>query len=247
FNIFACSGTTPRDLKSLRARYTIARSDQALSEYASSVLKEAHKTLQQAERVAATAQTDRVPELMLLAHKQIDDAYQIASNQMYQELQERRQSALEAGAYRQALEKQSATIVTFNEFTAQKTNDFNLNETPILLEIPSTELFKEHSAEIQETALSGIQKIVRLAQTKPEIEITIEDHTNEHEITKQDQKLSTQRASTLLQTLRSLGLLKNRIEYKAHGNRFPITENNTALGKIENNRVELYFRQKALL
>jgi outer membrane protein OmpA-like peptidoglycan-associated protein len=98
--------------------------------------------------------------------------------------------------------------------------------------------FDVNKATIRPESMGVINSIYGLLKDHPEIKLGIEGHTDSDGDDAFNQKLSEQRAETVLNTLKNLGIDSNRMTSKGWGESKPLDSNATPEGKANNRRVE---------
>lgn len=99
--------------------------------------------------------------------------------------------------------------------------------------------FKYDSAQLTENAMRVLDGVAKNLISYPEQDdIEVRGHTSSEGADSYNLKLSQQRSQSVVNYLKSKGV-KNRMIAKGYGERQPIANNNTALGKEKNRRVEL--------
>ena len=83
-----------------------------------------------------------------------------------------------------------------------------------------------------------IDLIYKLMKKNPDINFSVEGHTDSDGDEAHNQTLSEQRAKTVMDKLISMGIDANRLKYKGFGESKPLDTNATPEGKANNRRVE---------
>jgi OOP family OmpA-OmpF porin len=99
-------------------------------------------------------------------------------------------------------------------------------------------------AELLPHSYIELQKLLQLLQTYPSMIIEISGHTDIDGNDEYNLQLSTRRAKAVVEYLISEGISPHRTFYNGYGSSRPIAENNTALGKQLNRRVEFLILKK---
>jgi OOP family OmpA-OmpF porin len=99
-------------------------------------------------------------------------------------------------------------------------------------------------AELLPHSYIELQKLLQLLQTYPSMIIEISGHTDIDGNDEYNLQLSTRRAKAVVEYLISEGISPHRTLYNGYGSSRPIAENNTALGKQLNRRVEFLILKK---
>lgn len=98
--------------------------------------------------------------------------------------------------------------------------------------------FDSGRATLKPESMGVIHEIVKLMQKYPEINFSVEGHTDSDGDDTSNLTLSKDRAMTVANTLVELGIPKERLSTKGFGETVPIDTNNTPEGKANNRRVE---------
>lgn len=84
-----------------------------------------------------------------------------------------------------------------------------------------------------------LNRIIKLMKDNPTIRVEISGHTDTIGSERANQKLSNQRAQSVVNYLVDNGIAKDRLEAKGYGKTRPIATNKTEEGRQENRRVEI--------
>ena len=87
-------------------------------------------------------------------------------------------------------------------------------------------------------SMGAVNEIYGLLEEHPEIKFSIEGHTDSDGDFDTNQKLSEDRAKTVMDQLISMGIDENRLSFRGFGETTPVDTNNTPEGKASNRRVE---------
>ena len=98
--------------------------------------------------------------------------------------------------------------------------------------------FDVNKATIKPESNGAINKIYKLMQKQPELNFSVEGHTDSDGDNAPNQKLSEERAKAVMNRLISMGISADRLKSAGWGESKPIGENGTAEGKANNRRVE---------
>jgi outer membrane protein OmpA-like peptidoglycan-associated protein len=90
---------------------------------------------------------------------------------------------------------------------------------------------------LTENAKKELYEITQIMLKNPETKWRIEGHTDSQGSSKYNQKLSEDRAVSVMNFLIGLGINKNRLSAAGMGESFPIADNATEIGKQKNRRV----------
>jgi len=98
--------------------------------------------------------------------------------------------------------------------------------------------FDINRATIKPQSNGSINKIFKLMQKQPELNFSVEGHTDSDGEETTNLELSKARGKAVMERLISLGIAADRLKYNGFGESKPIAENGTAEGKANNRRVE---------
>ena len=98
--------------------------------------------------------------------------------------------------------------------------------------------FDVNKATIKPESNGAINKIFQLMQKQPELNFSVEGHTDSDGDDALNQTLSEKRAKAVMDRLISMGISANRLKSAGWGESKPIDNNNTPEGKANNRRVE---------
>jgi OmpA-OmpF porin, OOP family len=98
--------------------------------------------------------------------------------------------------------------------------------------------FDVNKATLRPESMGVINEIATLMKEHPEINFSVEGHTDSDGNDALNQTLSEQRAGTVVTTLAKMGIASNRLSSKGWGESKPLDTNDTPEGKANNRRVE---------
>ena len=98
--------------------------------------------------------------------------------------------------------------------------------------------FDVGKATLRPESMGIINNIAEMMKEHPELKFSIEGHTDSDGDMELNQKLSEERAKTVMKQLVSMGIAADRLSAKGYGESNPIASNNTPEGKANNRRVE---------
>ncbi|MCK4344617.1 MAG: OmpA family protein [Bacteroidales bacterium] len=98
--------------------------------------------------------------------------------------------------------------------------------------------FASGKSDIKPESMGVINKIVQLMNQHPEVNFSIEGHTDSDGEEALNQTLSEKRAKAIKAEFVRLGISENRLKTKGLGESKPVDENSTPEGKANNRRVE---------
>lgn len=107
--------------------------------------------------------------------------------------------------------------------------------------------FDVNNATIRPESMGVINEIVQLMQQHPELNFSVEGHTDSDGTAELNQRLSEERARAVMEKMVEMGISPNRLISEGHGQSQPIAPNTTPEGKAQNRRVEFVNRTEAEL
>jgi OOP family OmpA-OmpF porin len=108
-----------------------------------------------------------------------------------------------------------------------------------LLDYAKTILFDTGKATIKPESAAVLANIVAILEEYPNAKFTIDGHTDSVGSNALNQKLSEERAYSVMNYLIENGIASNRLEAHGYGEERPLADNNTAQGRRTNRRVEI--------
>jgi outer membrane protein OmpA-like peptidoglycan-associated protein len=99
--------------------------------------------------------------------------------------------------------------------------------------------FETGKADIKPESQKIIDQIVQMMKDNPDLNISIEGHTDNVGTPQTNQTLSENRAKAVMNAIIAKGIDKNRLSSKGWGQSKPIADNKTEEGKAKNRRVEI--------
>ncbi|MDP4128691.1 MAG: OmpA family protein [Bacteroidota bacterium] len=97
--------------------------------------------------------------------------------------------------------------------------------------------FRSNSSRLTTNSLPALQELADTLRANPDLELTIEGHTDNTGNPEYNRKLSLKRAMEVKKTLQKLGVTEERISVEGLGDTQPAGDNRTKQGKSENRRV----------
>ena len=98
--------------------------------------------------------------------------------------------------------------------------------------------FDVNRAEIRPESAGIIQQVYELMRDHPDISFSVQGHTDSDGDAELNQRLSQQRAESVVQALIDKGISPERLQAKGWGASKPLADNSTVEGKAQNRRVE---------
>jgi outer membrane protein OmpA-like peptidoglycan-associated protein len=102
-----------------------------------------------------------------------------------------------------------------------------------------TILFDTGKATIKSESAGVLQNIIGILQEYPNAKFNVEGYTDSVGSEASNQKLSQERASSVMNYLITNGVASDRLNAKGFGESNPIDSNKTAAGRANNRRVEI--------
>lgn len=104
--------------------------------------------------------------------------------------------------------------------------------------------FETGKATLKEESFFSLDRVVKLLVDNETLRIEIDGHTDNVGSDKANQKLSEERARSVVNYINSQGIAAERLTYKGFGESMPIAPNTTDEGKSQNRRVEFKILSK---
>jgi len=98
--------------------------------------------------------------------------------------------------------------------------------------------FDVGKATLRPESMGVLNEIYKMLNEHPDVAVSVEGHTDSDGDTDLNQKLSEDRAETVMKQLISMGISATKLTSKGFGESMPINSNATPEGKAENRRVE---------
>ncbi|HSA04122.1 MAG TPA: OmpA family protein [Tenuifilaceae bacterium] len=139
-------------------------------------------------------------------------------------------------------------LVPVDSFLVKKESDLNqhnleslkLGESIILTNV----YFDFDKYEILKTSYPSLDLVAQYLHKNSTVYILITGHTDNIGGTDYNQKLSEQRAKSVVDYLINKGIDEERLQYKGNGNQYPLSENETKQGRAKNRRIEMQIINK---
>jgi outer membrane protein OmpA-like peptidoglycan-associated protein len=169
---------------------------------------------------AATADAEAARQTALMKEEQARAQAEIA-----------REAAQRAEAEKQAL--RARLLEQFNRILETR-------DTPRGLVVTMADvLFDTGKYDLRPAARERLAKLSGIVLSHPGLNLEIEGHTDSTGGDELNQRLSEQRAGSVLEYLTQEGLPRNSLTAKGYGKTMPIADNQTAEGRQKNRRVEI--------
>ncbi len=98
--------------------------------------------------------------------------------------------------------------------------------------------FDVGKATLRPESMGVLNEIYTMLDEHPDVKVSIEGHTDSDGDNDLNQKLSEERAETVMKQLVSMGISKERLSSRGYGESKPVSPNDTPEGKASNRRVE---------
>ncbi len=98
--------------------------------------------------------------------------------------------------------------------------------------------FDVGKASLRPESMGVLNEIYKMLSEHPDVAVSVEGHTDSDGDNNLNQKLSEDRAETVMKQLVSMGLSKDRLSFRGYGESKPVAPNDTPEGKASNRRVE---------
>lgn len=139
-------------------------------------------------------------------------------------------------------------LVPIDSFLVKKESDLNQQNLELLKQGESIILtnvyFDFDKYEILKTSYPSLDLIAQYLQKNSTVHILVTGHTDNIGGMDYNQKLSEQRAKSVVDYLINKGINEKRLQYKGYGNQEPISENKTKQGRAKNRRIEIQIINK---
>lgn len=145
--------------------------------------------------------------------------------------------------WNQHMQKQKNDMVTSTEGTGVTVTQTEDNFMQV--NIPSDISFATGSSQLTPEFRQVLNKIATNLKTYPNTQIVIAGHTDNTGTDAINNPLSLNRATQVRNYLVNQGVDAKRIRVEGLGSKYPIANNNTAEGRADNRRVEIYVGQKS--
>jgi len=164
-------------------------------------------------------------------------------NNLQENLQRREQRVEELEA---AIAEKEAVLSSIREKVNQALlgfSDTDLSVTEkegkIYVSLSQNLLFPSGSKTINREGKNALAKLAEVLTQNPDIQITVEGHTDTDGSADYNWDLSVQRATSVIKELTDNGVDPKRIIAAGRGEYFPVAPNTTATGKAQNRRTEI--------
>lgn len=99
--------------------------------------------------------------------------------------------------------------------------------------------FEDGTTSISRKSFPDLYRLMNLMKANPGLDLRINGHTDNDGSEFINEKLSRLRALAVAKFLNEQGVQKNRMHVKGYGEKYPVTTNETSLGRMKNRRIEV--------
>ena len=137
------------------------------------------------------------------------------------------------------MDQKAAELAALEAATVETVEDANGLEA-IKVTFDSGILFALNKADLNAASKANLAKFASQMADMPETDITIYGHTDNTGSDAVNERLSKQRAQSVLDYLKSCGISEGRMTSEGMSYHMPVASNETAEGRAQNRRVEVY-------
>ena len=116
--------------------------------------------------------------------------------------------------------------------------DVRITDRGVVVNLPDV-LFEFNKADLRPDALRSARQIADVVKEYPQRRLSVEGHTDSIGTIQYNQRLSENRARSVVNELVAQGVSRGRIETRGFGEADPIASNRTEAGRARNRRVEV--------
>jgi outer membrane protein OmpA-like peptidoglycan-associated protein len=265
----ACSSTpkTTSQLDQARSDFRMAQSNPKVATYAPLELKQANEALTKANAAAADNDSNEdIDKLAYLAKQQIALTQEVAKKkaaeadiaasgkqrdemrleQRTNEADRAKASAETARGQTAYAERQTMEAQARNAKLEAQLADLQAKKTERGMVITLGDvLFATDQARLKPEGLRTAQKLAQILQQNPTRSVLIEGFTDSTGSAAHNQGLSERRANSVQNSLRHMGIARNRITVHGYGEEYPVAANDTGEERRFNRRVEIVLSDEA--
>ena len=122
--------------------------------------------------------------------------------------------------------------------------EISVDKTVVYINLSDKMLFRSGSSDITPRANEVLGKIARIVESRPEVEVMVEGHTDNLPISREcyedNWDLSVKRASSVVRVLQNdFGIASNRLVAAGRGEYVPLVTNDTSEGRSVNRRTRI--------
>ena len=249
-----CAAGRHAGLERAQANFRQAQQNSNITTHAPVALREAHNSLQRAEREWTDDEDQKEADhLTYLVERRIEIAQATADKKLAEaelaRLSDAREQILLEARTREAEQAQYQAAVRAREAEQARDQARQLAQELAELKAKQTErglvltlgdvLFAYDQADLKPGAMQNLYQLVTFLRDNPERHVIIEGHTDNHGSQQYNQDLSRQRAEAVRSFLLQNDIPPQRITARGYGEAYPVAPNSTASGRQQNRRVEV--------
>ena len=137
------------------------------------------------------------------------------------------------------MDKKAEELAALENATVETVEDANGLEA-IKVTFDSGILFKTNKSDLNAASKNALSAFANQMVDLPETDITIYGHTDNTGSDAVNEKLSKERAESVLNYLKSCNISADRMVAEGKSYSMPVADNSTAAGRAQNRRVEVY-------
>ncbi|HXI56114.1 MAG TPA: OmpA family protein [Polyangia bacterium] len=134
------------------------------------------------------------------------------------------------------MDKQQAALKKIKNAKVERQGD------KLVVRFNSAILFDTGKAQLKPTSQKDLAEFARVLKEYPETDLIIEGHTDNTGKTQVNQKLSQNRAESVIGYLSGQGVSSGRMTGRGYADQQPVGDNRTAAGRSKNRRVEVQIK-----
>jgi len=137
------------------------------------------------------------------------------------------------------MDKQAEELAKINGAQVDTVTDAN-NLTAIKVTFDNGILFATGKSALSASAKNSLTQFATSLKNNPQTNVQICGHTDNTGTRATNEKLSKERANSVLSYLVNAGVASNRMTSEGYAYDYPVADNSTAAGRAQNRRVEVY-------
>lgn len=137
-------------------------------------------------------------------------------------------------------EMNPSTNSSMGLYTSDVYSSYPTEVSAVFSEAISNIKFNSSKSSLKKSSYPTLNKVVRILSINPELNVTINGHTDSSGDAAKNKKLSLARAESVKKFLMLRGIQAQRLETVGHGAVTPVADNTTAEGRELNRRVEFF-------
>jgi len=144
--------------------------------------------------------------------------------------------------------KSDDIVSDITELVESQEMDVDTSRAKIVVRIPGLSLFPPASADLQLEGRPLLDEVIRIVKKYPNYKIHIQGHTDDEPIFTDrfptNWELSAARATAVLRYFIDKGVNPKKLTATGYADTFPLTRNDTAMGRAKNRRVEFVLEKE---